>query len=299
MALFLATEGSTKQLKKQDFHNEKELQTFIEQNMENLFGIRFLASEFTTSKQHGGRIDTLALDENNSPVIIEYKWGEKDNIINQGLFYLDWLVDHTGDFQLLVQNKLNKNIKVDFGFPRILLIAQTFNKYDQYAINRMAENIELWGYSRYEHNIFELKLIASSQATTTKSELKQISKVNYDEYSIEEHLQNKSTEIKQLFYALQEKIFTLESEQKIEENPRKLYIAYRTNKNFAYIHIQTKTIKIHLPLKKEEFDDPKNILVELAKGVQLRGTYCEAALNSLDDLEDVIKLIDQSYLQSV
>ena len=113
----LAREGREimiKQLKKQNFRNEKELQTFVEQNMESLFGIRFLASEFTTSKQHGGRIDSLGLDENNSPVIIEYKWGEKDNIINQGLFYLDWLVDHKGDFQLLVQNKLGNNVEVDF-----------------------------------------------------------------------------------------------------------------------------------------------------------------------------------------
>ena len=114
MAIFLTTNSSAKQLKKQNFRNEKELQAFVEQNMESFFGIRFLASEFTTSKQHGGRIDSLGLDENNSPVIIEYKWGEKDNIINQGLFYLDWLVDHKGDFQLLVQKKLGKDIEVDF-----------------------------------------------------------------------------------------------------------------------------------------------------------------------------------------
>jgi RecB family endonuclease NucS len=126
MAIFLTTNSSAKQLKKQNFRNEKELQAFVEQNMESFFGIRFLASEFTTSKQHGGRIDSLGLDENNSPVIIEYKWGEKDNIINQGLFYLDWLVDHKGDFQLLVQKKLGKDIEVDFGSPRVLLIAQTF-----------------------------------------------------------------------------------------------------------------------------------------------------------------------------
>ena len=118
--------------------------------METLFEIRFLASEFTTSKQHGGRIDSLGIDENNSPVIIEYKYGEKDNIVNQGLFYLDWLVDHKGDFQLLVQKKLGNNVKVDFGYPRLLLVAQTFSKYDQYAINRMSENIELWDYSQYE-----------------------------------------------------------------------------------------------------------------------------------------------------
>jgi len=86
MPLFKTTKNSAKQLKKKSFRNEKELQSFVENNLEPLFGVRFLASEFTTSQQHGGRIDSLGLDENNSPVIIEYKWGEKDNIINQGLF---------------------------------------------------------------------------------------------------------------------------------------------------------------------------------------------------------------------
>jgi hypothetical protein len=39
---------------------EKSVQTFFEKNLEALLGIRFLASEFTTS---GGRIDRLGLDE--------------------------------------------------------------------------------------------------------------------------------------------------------------------------------------------------------------------------------------------
>ncbi len=296
MAIFLTTNSSAKQLKKQNFRNEKELQTFVEQNMESLFGIRFLASEFTTSKQHGGRIDSLGLDENNSPVIIEYKWGEKDNIINQGLFYLDWLVDHKGDFQLLVQNKLGNNIEVDFGSPRVLLVAQTFSKYDQYAINRMAENIELWGYSRYEDNIFELKLIASSQAKKSTSTAKQITKVNYEEYSVEDHLENKSKQIKELFSALREKIFALESEQKIEENPRKLYIAYKVGRSFAEVKLQRSDIKIWIG---EGIDDPKGMIRDVSNIGHHGIGNSEITLKSFDELDYVVGLIEQSYLQSI
>ena len=50
---------------------EKSVQTFFEKNLEALLGVRFLATEFTTS--NGGRIDTLGLDENGCPVILEYK----------------------------------------------------------------------------------------------------------------------------------------------------------------------------------------------------------------------------------
>ena len=49
---------------------EKSVQIFFEKNLEALLGVRFLASEFTTS--NGGRIDTLGLNENGCPVILEY-----------------------------------------------------------------------------------------------------------------------------------------------------------------------------------------------------------------------------------
>ena len=50
---------------------EKSLQERIERHLETLFGVRFLATEYSTGKTHGGRIDTLGIDENGCPVIIE------------------------------------------------------------------------------------------------------------------------------------------------------------------------------------------------------------------------------------
>ena len=62
---------------------ERSLQTLFERNLEALLGIRFLASEQRTTN---GQIDTLGIDENASPVIIEYKRASNENVINQGLF---------------------------------------------------------------------------------------------------------------------------------------------------------------------------------------------------------------------
>ena len=81
---------------------EKQLQTTIEQNMETFFGVRFLKSEYMITS---GRMDSIGIDENNSPVIFEYKRSTSENVINQGLFYLDWLLDHKADFKLLVIEK--------------------------------------------------------------------------------------------------------------------------------------------------------------------------------------------------
>ena len=78
---------------------ERSLQTMIEKHLEELLGVRFLATEYSTGKTHRGRIDTLGIDENGCPVIIEYKRATNENVINQGLFYLDWLMDHKADFK--------------------------------------------------------------------------------------------------------------------------------------------------------------------------------------------------------
>lgn len=73
---------------------ERNLQKQIEAHMPVFLGVQYLASEYSTGKTHRGRIDSLGLDENNCPVIIEYKRSKNENVINQGLFYLDWLLDH-------------------------------------------------------------------------------------------------------------------------------------------------------------------------------------------------------------
>jgi hypothetical protein len=62
---------------------EKSLQTLIERYLEPLLGVRFLASECSTGKNHRGRIATLSIDENNRPVIIKseevpVRWTDKE-----------------------------------------------------------------------------------------------------------------------------------------------------------------------------------------------------------------------------
>lgn len=94
--LFRIAAGAVSELAGTTDTVEKSVQVLFEKNLDALLGVRFLATEYTTS--HGGRIDTLGLDENGCPVILEYKQASNENVINQGLFYLDWLMDHRKDF---------------------------------------------------------------------------------------------------------------------------------------------------------------------------------------------------------
>jgi RecB family endonuclease NucS len=107
--IFKTSGNSVRELKGSSIALEKSLQTYIEQNLETMLGIKFLASEYSTGKTHRGRIDTLGIDENYCPVIIEYKRALNENVINQGLFYLDWLLDHKAEFKLKVMEPLILN----------------------------------------------------------------------------------------------------------------------------------------------------------------------------------------------
>jgi hypothetical protein len=140
--------------------------SLIEQNLEALLGIRFLASEHGTGKLHGGRIDTLGIDEDHSPVIIEYKRALNENVINQGLFYLDWLMDHKAELEQLVQKRLGSKESVDWSNPRVLCIANDFTRYDEHAVKQMGRSIELLRYRQYGQDLLLFEMVHAPSAQT-------------------------------------------------------------------------------------------------------------------------------------
>ncbi len=80
--LFRLTNGSAKELVGKPVKLEKRLQALIEKHLEMFLHVRFVASEYSTGKTHAGRIDTLGIDENFCPTIIEYKRNSNANVTN-------------------------------------------------------------------------------------------------------------------------------------------------------------------------------------------------------------------------
>ena len=159
MPIFQVSNGSASRLPAQPGFQglEKGLQSCVEKNFETLFGVRFVASEFSTGENHRGRVDTLGLDQDGSPVVIEYKELQNETVITQGLFYPDWLTDHKGDFEREAERKIKPGLAFDWSSPRLILLAQGFNRWDQYAVNQISERIELWTYRMYGSDVFELR----------------------------------------------------------------------------------------------------------------------------------------------
>lgn len=308
MPLYQLKQQKVKQIKPSSFRNERELQKLFEVNLEELLGVRFVASEFTTGDRQRGRIDSLGIDQDGTPVIVEYKKTGKENVINQGLFYLDWLVDHKGDFTLAAQQTLGNEIEIDWSSPRLILVAESFSEYDKYAVNRIGANIQLWTYRRYGDDFLFLESIyaTTSQKVSKKEKTVEVEEVSDDSdeaeeivYTLDDHLKGKSEDVKILFDALKERIFGLNVDGDILEKPNKIYISYKHGKNFCEVRPQSKEIKIWLDISFTELNDPK----KLSRDVSQVGHYgtgeVETKLGNLSELDDVMDLIEQSYKQTL
>ncbi|MDE5833618.1 MAG: hypothetical protein K2H64_11710, partial [Desulfovibrio sp.] len=125
--------------------------------------IKFIVGEYPTGRMTRGYIDTLGIDENARPAIIEYKRGNNENVISQGLYYLDWLLDHQAEFENLVKRKLelSEEIKIDFAGTRIICVASGFSRFDVRAICQIGKNIELVRYRFYGDDLLFLELLES------------------------------------------------------------------------------------------------------------------------------------------
>ncbi len=229
-------------LKQTGFGNEFALRDFFAENdnLYNILGIKFLAKEYQIPN---GRIDTLGIDENGSPVIIEYKWKENDDVLSQGLFYLDWLRSNKPHFELITKSKLGNDTEVLWSKPRVVLIAQGFNRYIKSAV-RAIQNVELKTYNVYEDNILQIENEYSPYPETIKEVKTAAVTVDDSEevYSLESHISKTSEAIGTKFSELRELLLTLPNVEEVSD--QKSGITYRTTKSFARFEFRTNSIQV-------------------------------------------------------
>jgi predicted transport protein len=252
--LFQLQSDSARELRAESVDIERSLQSLMEQHLESFLGVRFLATEYVTGKAHGGRIDTLGLDDNNCPVIIEYKRALNENVISQGLFYLDWLMDHKGEFTLQVMRKLGpeSSEKIDWSGPRLLCIAGDFTRYDEYAVLQIPRNIELLRYRRYGGDLLLLELIRGS--TTVPNQRRSNSRdVNKERPSTAETAVEPDA-LQDVWESL--KAFLLALGDDVQMKELEHYIAFRRLKNFVCVTRQNKNLQVWVKL------DPSSVPLE-------------------------------------
>ena len=295
--LFRLNKSKAEELTGKSATIEKTLQTLVEKNLETFLGVSFLATEYSTGKTHGGRMDTLGIDENRCPVIIEYKRSTNENVINQGLFYLDWLMDHNAAFTLLVQEKLGKkdSESIEWANPRLLCIAGDFNKFDEHAVKQMNRNIELLRYRKFADDLLLLELVnaTTAQPTNRKTGGRKTKGVKYT--TVSEYLEKADTRLKDLYEEL--KAFILSFGDDIQLKTLKNYFAFKRIKNFACVEIypQKKKLVAYVKVDSKSINLEKGFTRDVSKIGHFGTGNLEITIKNASDLTKAIPIIYRSY----
>lgn len=274
---------------------ERNLQNLIEANLETFFGVTFLQSEYAITN---GRMDSIGVDENNCPVIFEYKRSLNENVINQGLFYLDWLLDHKADFKLLVMEKLGaeKAQNIDWSMPCVICIASDFTRYDLHAVNQMQRNIRLVKYRLYDGLLLFEHLNAPNVAASAPQDLQEKSpgpKEPRAYRSFQDYYAQAGEERQKLYALVRDYILSLGDD--ITESQLKYYVAFKKVKNFACAEVSRTSVSLHLRLDPDTIELKKGFIQD-ARGKGHWGTGdLEIRLHSEEEFEAVKYLIDRAY----
>ncbi|OEH85978.1 hypothetical protein BHU72_14955 [Desulfuribacillus stibiiarsenatis] len=159
------------------------------------------------------------------------------------------------------------------------------DKWNEQEINARAKKLselalEVWGYPSLSDDI----------VSTYKN--KNISKEAVV-YTIEDHAEYLQGEMLNLFNELRKRICNLDSS--VREEFKKLYIAYKTSTNFVDIVPQKSRLRLSLNMLFNEIHDPKGICKDVSNLGRWGNGDVEVAISSLNEIEDVMFLIKQSF----
>lgn len=282
------------------FRLERDIQHLTEANLDSIFGLEFVRSEFPLNRF---RIDTLAFDqETKSFVIIEYKRDKNFSVIDQGYAYLALMLNNKADFILEYNENSDEALKrndVDWSQSKVIFLSPSFTIYQREAINFKDLPIELWEVKRFRNSTVSYTQIQTSGAqesiNTISKQDKTIESVSQEikVFTEQEHIDTAEEDIVELYRLLREAIFNLDDD--INMNPRKKFIGFQINKKtFSDIIMQKRGLKIVLNLKSGELEDSREIARDVSNvGHWGNGAY-EIAMKDDSEFEYVLSLIRQS-----
>lgn len=275
---------------------ERSLQTRIEKNMQTFFGVRFLRSEYPITN---GRMDSIGIDENNCPVIFEYKRSVNENVINQGLFYLSWLLDHKDSFKILVLETLGAEAAqaIDWSAPCVICIASDFTKYDLHAVEVMRQNIKLVKYKLYNDGLILFEHLNAPNVQPTGVDVPPTPDPD-GTHGAKTHVEKVASSSAKMRTLYDDVCNYIESLGDMTSNQLKFYLAYKKTQNFACVEIYKDKILLDLKLY------PDSVLLEEGFTRDMRGVghYGTGDLHitilSAADLDKAKSLLERAYTEN-
>lgn len=299
MNLYNINKAKLAQLKESPFKLEREIQLLFESNLELVMNVELVKSELTIKNK---RIDTLAYDKQSQAfIIIEYKRDKNHSVVDQGLTYLNLMLQNKAEFILTYNETLGKTLHskdIDWSQSRVAFVSTSFTENQISATDFKDFGIELWELKRYENDLISLNSIRKSNAAQSikplieNKEAFKVVKENIKVYSEEEHLSSKSDDIRELYNAFRQAILNLNND--LEIVPKKWYIAFKLAKNVVDIEVQAKSLKLWINLKKGQLSDPKTLMRDVSNmGHGGNGDY-EVSVKDTENLEYIMFLVKQA-----
>lgn len=284
---------SGKLIEKEEFSGpnpEKQLQQYVEKHLNLFLQSHYLKSFY---KIPGGEIDTLAVTEEGNPCIIEFKHKTDDKIINQIVYYYDWLQERSTKYEferIVKENQKTQDRKVDWSKIRLITVAKNYSKWDISLIKHLETDIECYTYS-YHKDELDIHLDPI---------INQYKKVRFDgpsilpgnkSYTLDDHRNKADLDLKPYFDDLRREILNLGED--IEEGYVTEYIKYVVKTTFAAVHVKKQWLIIHLRVDENNFDDP----LKLTKDISHRGWSVtrELKVDKNSKVNNIIHLLRQAY----
>lgn len=306
MDLYRLKNKRLEQLEPEPFNLEKDIQSLIEENCNEIFNLRFVKTEFSIQNY---RIDSLCFDEESkSFVIVEYKKNHSYSVIDQGFSYLSTMLNNKADFVLEFNESTGENLKreeVDWSQSRVIFVSPSFNTFQKDSVNFKDIPFELWEIKKYNNGLIGLNQISSkskeSIKTVKKTQQKVLSEVKVNEES--SLLDKTNANIQQLYEDIKG---VASGWDDFNFRVKTSYIAFfRGNKAKIFLNIQKSKIKIHLLRRVDykgnvnstpvryEIDDPKSIF-ELKK-YEYKEVY-EYNMKNDNNFDYVMMVLKHKYM---
>lgn len=298
MIIYSKSNDTLKQVKEVPFKLERDIQNIFENNLQDIMGLRFVKSEFTIKNR---RIDTLAFDtQTNAFIIIEYKRDKNYSVVDQGLTYLNLMLQNKAEF-ILTYNETLKDVihskNVDWSQSRVAFISPSFTANQISASDFKDFGIELWEIKQFENNTISINTIKKSSGAPSikpllenSENLKEV-KENIKVYTEEDHLTNISEDIVELYEKFKNSVLNLADG--IDMLPQKYYIAFKKGSNISDVEIQKKSLKVFINAKIGTLDDPKGLAKDVSNiGHRGNGDY-QIQIKNDSNLEYIMSLIKQ------
>ena len=288
------------------FDLEKDIQILVENNLEVLFNLKFVRTEFSIKNF---RFDTLCFDkENKSFVVIEYKKEKNFSVIDQGYTYMSLLLNNKSDFILEYNESCGGSLKredVDWSQSRVIFVSPNYTEYQKQSVNFRDVPFELWEIKRYENNMLGMiqhKNDSNESITKVSNNPENIvSKVSNEVkiYNEDYHLnasKKRPDWIIESYSKLKERIMSLgDVELKITGQ----YLSFRSKTPFVDFVIYDKGLYTIINMKQGTLNDP-NKITKCYEGKKHWGNgdyYLTIYPNT--DLDYLMFLINQSYQNKV